>query len=90
MHDLNQSAAGHKRYKIVATDAVEARDLLAEPLPLDDSYATILVRSADSAVIHDGPALEKAVYAAAAAYLDAPKDRQFDAEIFAPINFRLK
>jgi len=89
-HYLNEFAAGHKRYKVVAMDAAEARDLLAAPPPLDDSYATIFVRSADSAVIYDGPVLEKAVYRAAAAYLDAPKDGQFDADIFAPISFRLK
>lgn len=87
---LNQFAASHGRYKIVAMDAAEARDLLAEPPPLENFYATIFVRSAHSAVIYDGPVLEKSVYDAAATYLEAPQDGKFDPDIFEPIAFHPK
>jgi hypothetical protein len=87
---LNEFAAAHARYKIVAMSAAEARDLLAEPPPLEDFYATIFARSTTSAVIYDAPVLEKSVYDAAAAYLDAPQDGQFDADMFAPVELRLK
>jgi len=89
-HHLNDFAAAHGRYKVVAMSAAEARKLLAKVPPLEDFYATIFVRSTKSAVIYDGPVLEKSVYDAAAAYLEAPKDGQFDADIFAPLDLRLK
>lgn len=87
---LNEFAASHERYEIVAMDAAEASDLLAELPPLDEFYATIFARSADSAIIYDGPLMEPSVYAAGAAYLEAPQDGTFDSELFAPIAFRLK
>jgi len=90
VHYLNEFAAGHGRYKVVTLSAKEARAVLAEPPPLEEFYATIFVRSAKSAVIYDGPVLEKSVYDAAAAYLEAPKDGQFDPDIFEPIKLRLK
>jgi len=89
-HYLNDFAAAHGRYKIVALSAAEARKLLTQVPPLEDYYATIFIRSTSSAVIYDGPVLEKSVYDAAAAYLEAPKDGQFDADIFAPLDLRLK
>lgn len=89
-HYLNEFAAGHGRYEIVAMSAAEARDLLAEPPPLEEFYATIFVRSAKSAVIYDGPVLEESVYDAAAQYLEAPEDGQFDADMFTPLELRLK
>jgi hypothetical protein len=87
---LNEFAAAHGRYKIVAMDAAEARSLLATPPTLDDYYATIFVRSPDSAVIYDGPVLETAVYKAAADFLEAPQDGQFDADVFQPFALDLK
>jgi hypothetical protein len=89
-HYLNEFAASHGRYKIVAMDATEAREVLAEPPSLEEFYASIFMRSADSAVIYDAPVLERSVYDAAAAYLDAPEDGQFDPEIFARFELRLK
>jgi hypothetical protein len=89
-HYLNEFAAGHGRYKIVAMDAAEAGALLAAPPPLEEYYATLFVRSADSAVIYDGPVLEAAVYRAAADFLEAPQDGKFDADLFAPYAFALK
>jgi len=88
VHYLNEFSAGHGRYKTVAMDAAEAAELLAAPPPLEDYYATIFVRSADNAIIYDGPVLETAVYRAAADYLEG--DGQFDAEMFAPYAFELK
>ncbi len=64
---LNAFAADHAGYKTSAMDAAEASELPAEPPPLEDFYATIFVRAADSAVIYDGPVLETSVYDAAAA-----------------------
>jgi hypothetical protein len=87
-HYLNEFSAGHERYKTVAMDAAEAGDLLVAPPPLEDYYATIFVRSADNAIIYDGPVLETAVYRAAADYLEG--GGQFDGEIFAPYAFELK
>jgi hypothetical protein len=87
---LNEFSAGHRGYEIVAMSAAEAGDLLAEVPPLEEFYATIFARSATSAVIYDGAVLEPSVYAAGAAYLDAPQDGQFDAELFAPIELHLK
>ncbi len=89
-HYLNEFAAGHRGFEIVAMSATDARDLLAEPPPLEGFYATIFARSAKSAVIYDGAVLEPSVYAAGAAYLEAPQDGQFDAELFAPFDLRLK
>lgn len=89
-YHLNKFAAAHGRYKIVAMDAAEAQALLAAPPPLDNYYATVFVRSPDSAVIYDGPVLETAVYKAAADFLEAPQDGQFDADIFEPYPFALK
>jgi hypothetical protein len=86
---LNDFAAGHAGYKTVAMDAAEARELLAEPPPLEDFYATIFVRAADSAVIYDGPVLETSVYDAAAVYLDDPAGT-FDPELFERFAFRLR
>jgi hypothetical protein len=87
---LNEFAAGHRSYEIVAMSAAEARELLAELPPLEEFYATIFARSAKSAVIYDGAVLEPWVYDAGAAYLDAPQDGQFDAEMFTPFDLRLK
>jgi hypothetical protein len=89
-HYLNEFAAGHEGYEIVAIDAAEAAALLAAPPPLENYYATIFVRSPKSAIIYDGPVLETAVYKAGASYLDATGDDAFDAEIFAPYAFTLK
>jgi hypothetical protein len=87
---LNEFAAGHRGYEIVAMSAAEARELLAEVPPLEEFSATIFARSAKSAVIYDGAVLEPSVYAAGAAYLDAPQDGQFDADFFSPFELRLK
>jgi hypothetical protein len=89
-HYLNEFSAGHRGYEIVAMSAAEARELLAKLPPLEEFYATIFARSAKSAVIYDGAVLEPSVYDAGAAYLDAPQDGQFDAEMFAPFDLRLK
>jgi hypothetical protein len=89
-HYLNEFAAGHADYAIVALDAAAAETLLAAPPPLEDYYATIFVRADGEAVIYDGPVLETAVYKAAAAYLDAAQDGQFDASMFEPYDFALK
>jgi hypothetical protein len=86
---LNDFAAEHAGYRAVAMDAAQARELLAEPPPLEDFYATIFVRAADSAVIYDGPVLETSVYDAAAAYLEDPAGT-FDPELFERYTLRLR
>jgi hypothetical protein len=87
---LNDFAAAHGGFAVLAVDAAEASRLLTGPPALENRYATIFVRSADSAIIYDGPVLEEIVYDAAASYLEAPGDGQFDGEMFGPYAFRLK
>jgi hypothetical protein len=87
---LNDFAAAHSGFAIMAMDKQEASRLLAEPPALENGYATIFVRSADSAILYDGPVLEEIVYDAAASYLEAPDDGRFDAAMFAPYSFQLK
>ena len=86
---LNDFAAGHDRYRTLAIDAAQARELLAAPPNLDDFYATIFVRAPDSAIIYDGPVLETAVYDAAVAYLEDPAGT-FDPALFKPFALRLR
>jgi hypothetical protein len=87
---LNDFAAAHGGFAVVAMDAAEAAQVLAAPLALDNGYATIFARSADSAILYDGPVLEEIVYDAAAQYLEAPDDGRFDGEMFKPYAFALK
>ena len=87
---LNAFAEAHSRFAIMAVDGAEAAELLTAPPPLADGYATVFARNADSAVIYEGPILESFVYDAAAAYLDAPADGQFDPELFEPYALKLK
>jgi hypothetical protein len=86
---LNDFAAGHARYKTIAMDAAEVRELLAEAPPLEDFYATVFARTADSAIIYNGPVLETSVYDAAAAYLEDP-DATFEPALFEPFPLRLR
>lgn len=85
---LNDFAAAHGNYAVVAMERVEAEQLLAAP-PLENGYATIFIRSGGAALIYDGPILEPFVYDAAVAFLNAPADDSYDAELFAPFDLKL-
>lgn len=89
-HYLNEFAAEHRNYDIVAMERPEFEQLLAAPPPLDNGYATIFVRSDGDSVVYDGAILEPFVYDAGVAFLDAPSGSSYDAELFAQYNLRLR
>jgi hypothetical protein len=87
---LNDFAAAHDDFAVLAMDRAEASQVLAQPPALENGYATIFVRPGDGAILYDGPVLEEIVYDAAASFLGAAGDGQFDATMFAPYAFGLK
>lgn len=87
---LNEFAGRHDGFAIMAVDGAEAAELLAAPPPLADGYATVFARDAGSAIVYEGPILESFVYDAAAAYLEAPADGQFDPQLFEPYALKPK
>jgi hypothetical protein len=84
------SAANQERFAFIKVKAAELKTLFAQSTPVRGPFATVLIRTANSAVYYDGKIQDPPTFKIAADFLTGGPDAATASAGFKPFRFKLR